>query len=44
MQYESAGKRRDRTISREGKVAMRRALIDPVTAVFGLAVFVSEAV
>jgi hypothetical protein len=42
MQYESAGKRRDRTISREGKVAMRRALIDPVT-VFGLAVFVSEA-
>jgi hypothetical protein len=28
MQYESAGKRRDRTISREGKVALRRALMD----------------
>ena len=28
MQYESAGKRRDGTISREGSVALRRALID----------------
>jgi transposase len=28
MQYESAGKRRDGTISREGSVAVRRALID----------------
>jgi transposase len=27
-QYESAGKRRDGTISREGSVALRRALID----------------
>ena len=27
-QYESAGKRRDGTISREGRVALRRALID----------------
>ncbi len=28
MQYESAGKRRDGTISREGSVVLRRALID----------------
>ncbi|MFV9636880.1 IS110 family transposase [Mycobacterium neumannii] len=28
MQYESAGKRRDGSISREGSVALRRALID----------------
>ena len=28
MQYESAGKRRDGTISREGSVTLRRALID----------------
>ncbi len=28
MQYESAGRRRDGTISREGSVALRRALID----------------
>jgi transposase len=28
MQYESAGKRRDGTISREGSVALRRAVID----------------
>lgn len=28
MQYESAGKRRDGTISREGSVSLRRALID----------------
>jgi transposase len=28
MQYESAGKRRDGTISREGSVRLRRALID----------------
>lgn len=28
MQYESAGKRRDGTISREGSVELRRALID----------------
>jgi transposase len=28
MQYESAGKRRDGRISREGSVALRRALID----------------
>jgi transposase len=28
MPYESAGKRRDGTISREGSVALRRALID----------------
>jgi hypothetical protein len=28
MQYESAGKRRDGTIRREGSVALRRALID----------------
>lgn len=28
MQYESAGKRRDGTISREGSVALRKALID----------------
>ena len=28
MQYESAGKRRDGAISREGNVALRRALID----------------
>ena len=28
MQYESAGKRRDGKISREGSVALRRALID----------------
>lgn len=28
MQYESAGKRRDGTISREGSVALRRALVD----------------
>lgn len=28
MQYESAGKRRDGTITREGSVALRRALID----------------
>ena len=28
MQYESAGKRRDGAISREGSVALRRALID----------------
>ncbi|MBV9088470.1 MAG: IS110 family transposase [Mycobacteriaceae bacterium] len=28
MQYESAGKRRDGTISREGSVGLRRALID----------------
>ncbi|WP_455834329.1 transposase [Pseudarthrobacter siccitolerans] len=27
-QYESAGKRRDGSISREGSVALRRALID----------------
>lgn len=29
MQYESAGKRRDGAISREGSVELRRALIDP---------------
>ena len=28
MQYESAGRRRDGSISREGSVALRRALID----------------
>ena len=28
MQYESAGKRRDGSISREGSVGLRRALID----------------
>lgn len=28
MQYESAGKRRDGAISREGSVTLRRALID----------------
>ena len=28
MQYESAGKRRDGTVSREGSVALRHALID----------------
>jgi hypothetical protein len=28
MQYESAGKRRDGSISREGSVELRRALID----------------
>jgi transposase len=28
MQYESAGKRRDGRISREGSVALRRAIID----------------
>ena len=28
MQYESAGKRRDGRISREGSVELRRALID----------------
>ena len=28
MQYESAGRRRDGGISREGSVALRRALID----------------
>ena len=28
MQYESAGKRRDGAISREGSVALRRALVD----------------
>jgi hypothetical protein len=28
MQYESAGKRRDGAISREGSVELRRALID----------------
>lgn len=28
MQYESAGRRRDGKISREGSVALRRALID----------------
>jgi transposase len=28
MQYESAGKRRDGAISREGSVTLRRALVD----------------
>lgn len=37
MQYESAGKRRDGTISREGSVALRRALID-----LGLGLWLTE--
>ena len=37
MQYESAGKRRDGTISREGSVALRRALID-----LGIGLWLSE--
>jgi transposase len=37
MQYESAGKRRDGRISREGSVALRRALID-----LGLGLWLSE--
>jgi transposase len=38
MQYESAGKRRDGTISREGSVALRRALID-----LGMGLWVQDA-
>ena len=37
MQYESAGKRRDGKISREGSVALRRALID-----LGIGLWLSE--
>ena len=37
MQYESAGKRRDGAISREGSVALRRALID-----FGVGLWLTE--
>jgi transposase len=37
MQYESAGKRRDGRISREGSVALRRALID-----LGLGLWLTE--
>jgi transposase len=37
MQYESAGKRRDGSISREGSVALRRALID-----LGLGLWLTE--
>lgn len=37
MQYESAGKRRDGAISREGSVALRRALID-----LGIGLWLSE--
>jgi transposase len=37
MQYESAGKRRDGTISREGSVELRRALID-----LGLGLWLSD--
>jgi transposase len=37
MQYESAGKRRDGKISREGSVALRRALID-----LGMGLWLSE--
>ena len=37
MQYESAGKRRDGTISREGSVTLRRALID-----LGVGLWLSE--
>ena len=37
MQYESAGKRRDGSISREGSVALRRALID-----LGVGLWLSE--
>jgi transposase len=37
MQYESAGKRRDGRISREGSVALRRALID-----LGIGLWLSE--
>jgi transposase len=37
MQYESAGKRRDGTISREGSVTLRRALID-----LGIGLWLSE--
>ena len=37
MQYESAGKRRDGSISREGSVALRRALID-----LGIGLWLSE--
>ena len=38
MQYESAGKRRDGAISREGSVALRRALID-----LGIGLWLNEA-
>jgi transposase len=37
MQYESAGKRRDGTISREASVTLRRALID-----LGIGLWLSE--
>ena len=37
MQYGSAGKRRDGSISREGSVALRRALID-----LGIGLWLSE--
>jgi transposase len=37
MQYESAGKRRDGKISREGSVALRRALID-----FGIGLWLTD--
>jgi transposase len=37
MQYESAGKRPDGTISREGSTALRRALID-----LGIGLWLSE--
>src|SRR4051812_37565891 len=37
MQYESAGKRRDGSISREGSVALRRALID-----FGIGLWLTD--
>jgi transposase len=35
IQYESAGKRRDSVISREGSVELRRALIDPAAKAHG---------